>query len=196
MQKKRLPAPIKWSVLFLYTQLILLFLTTKSGVHAHENAKPLLGIFIGAAIFFLGYGIWKASNTARYVLAVVGIIVLIFKVTGTDGYLTDFNGYRPYLDIAFFALFIGQLFYGEASQWFGSTPTKISSGTMTPNDRIVVQKKLMRELVSACFGDKEKAIRLIEYERKIQPHIKTLEAIDNALDRLCHDRGGAIRNPA
>ena len=55
------------------------------------------------------------------------------------------------------------------------------------------QQVLMKELVTACFGDKEKAIRLIEYERKLNPTLTTLEATESALDRLCYDRGKARR---
>lgn len=53
----------------------------------------------------------------------------------------------------------------------------------------------MKKLVATCFGDKEKAIRLIEYERRCDPTLKTLEATEMALDRLCYDRGKAKRAP-
>ena len=64
---------------------------------------------------------------------------------------------------------------------------------MSPSDRVKAQEALMKELVNACLGDKAKAIRLIEYERKLNPTLKTLEATKNALDRLCYDRGKARR---
>jgi hypothetical protein len=64
---------------------------------------------------------------------------------------------------------------------------------MFSSDREKTQRALMKELVSACLGDKEKAIRLIEYERGLNPMIKTLEATESALDRLCYDRGKCMR---
>jgi hypothetical protein len=51
----------------------------------------------------------------------------------------------------------------------------------------------MSELITACLGDKAKAIRLLEYERRRDPTLKTLEALDAAITRLCRDRGGAMR---
>lgn len=46
----------------------------------------------------------------------------------------------------------------------------------------------MKRLVTACRGDKEKARRLVEYERKLNPNIRTGLAIQNAFDRLENDR--------
>ncbi len=46
----------------------------------------------------------------------------------------------------------------------------------------------MKRLVTACRGDKEKARRLVEYERKLNPNIRTSLAIQNAFDRLEKDR--------
>lgn len=46
----------------------------------------------------------------------------------------------------------------------------------------------MKRLVTACRGDKEKARRLVEYERKRNPNIRTDVAIQNAFDRLEKDR--------
>jgi hypothetical protein len=60
-------------------------------------------------------------------------------------------------------------------------------------ESIRIQNALMAELIAACFGDKPKAIRLLEYERKRNPTLKTMAAIEVALDRLCHDRGGKLR---
>lgn len=62
-------------------------------------------------------------------------------------------------------------------------------------ERIQIQNALMAELITACFGDKAKAIRLIEYERKRNSALKTMDAMEMALDRLCRDRGG-IKRPA
>lgn len=64
---------------------------------------------------------------------------------------------------------------------------------MSPKDRARIQQLLMKELVTACLGDRAKAIRLIEYEQKLNPALKTLEATESALDRLCYDRGKAKR---
>jgi hypothetical protein len=61
------------------------------------------------------------------------------------------------------------------------------------SERIRIQNALMSELVTACFGDKAKAIRLLEYERRRDPTLKTMDALDAAVDRLCRDRGGAMR---
>lgn len=60
-------------------------------------------------------------------------------------------------------------------------------------ERIRIQNALMSELLNACLGDKAKAIRLLEYERRCNPRLKTMEALEMALDRLCHDRGGMYR---
>ncbi len=57
-------------------------------------------------------------------------------------------------------------------------------------EQIQIQNALMAELITACLGDKAKAIRLLEYERHRDPTLKTSKAIETALDRLCHDRGG------
>ncbi|MDR5171420.1 hypothetical protein IHQ56_06280 [Methylobacillus flagellatus] len=46
----------------------------------------------------------------------------------------------------------------------------------------------MQRLVTACRGDKEKARRLVEYERKLNPNLRTGVAIQNAIDRLEKDR--------
>ena len=46
----------------------------------------------------------------------------------------------------------------------------------------------MKRLVTACRGDKKKALRLVEYERKRNPSIRTDVAIQNAFDRLEKDR--------
>lgn len=61
------------------------------------------------------------------------------------------------------------------------------------SDQIRIQNALMAELITACLGDKPKAIRLLEYERKRDPSLKTMNAIEMALDRLCRDRGGIKR---
>jgi hypothetical protein len=61
------------------------------------------------------------------------------------------------------------------------------------SERIRIQNALMSELMSACLGDKAKAIRLLEYERRRDPTLKTLDALDAAITRLCRDRGGAMR---
>lgn len=63
-------------------------------------------------------------------------------------------------------------------------------------ESIRIQNALMAELITACLGDKAKAIRLLEYERRRNPRLKTMEAIDIALGRLCHDRGGISRPAA
>lgn len=57
-------------------------------------------------------------------------------------------------------------------------------------EQIQMQNALMAELITACLGDNPKAIRLLEYERKRDPSLKTMNAIEMALDRLCRDRGG------
>ncbi|MCB5189796.1 hypothetical protein LG198_03495 [Methylobacillus arboreus] len=46
----------------------------------------------------------------------------------------------------------------------------------------------MKRLVTACRGDKDKARRLVEYERRLNPNIRTINAIQNAFDRLERDR--------
>ncbi|MFL9610004.1 hypothetical protein ACKF11_07955 [Methylobacillus sp. Pita2] len=46
----------------------------------------------------------------------------------------------------------------------------------------------MQRLVTACRGDKEKARRLVEYERKLNPNLRTGVAIQNAIDRLEKNR--------
>ena len=61
-------------------------------------------------------------------------------------------------------------------------------------EQIQIQNALMAELITACLGDKAKAIRLLEYERRRDPTLKTSDAIETALDRLCHDRGGIKRS--
>src|ERR1700712_954542 len=62
-------------------------------------------------------------------------------------------------------------------------------------ESIRIQNALMAELITACLGDKAKAIRLLEFERRRNPRLKTTDAIDLAVDRLCRDRGG-IGRPA
>ena len=62
-------------------------------------------------------------------------------------------------------------------------------------EQIQIQNALMAELITACLGDKAKAIRLLEYERHRDSTLKTRDAIETALDRLCRDRGG-IKRPA
>jgi hypothetical protein len=52
----------------------------------------------------------------------------------------------------------------------------------------------MSELIKACGGNKPTAIRLIERERKLEPSLKTLEAIDRAIAKLARDRGGYSKN--
>jgi len=47
----------------------------------------------------------------------------------------------------------------------------------------------MAKLVTACFRDEERAIRPSDYERTRDPTPETMEAVDMALDRPCHDRG-------
>lgn len=64
---------------------------------------------------------------------------------------------------------------------------------ISTSERIRIQNALMAELLNACLGDKAKAIRLLEYERRRNPSLKTMEALEMALDRLCHDRGGMNR---
>lgn len=64
---------------------------------------------------------------------------------------------------------------------------------ISTSERIRIQNALMSELVNACLGDKAKAIRLLEYERRRDPTLKTLDALDAAITRLCRDRGGAMR---
>lgn len=196
MPKNRLPTSIKWVVLFLYAQLILLMLNAGTGVNAHDSAKLLIGLFVGVVISVLYGGLLQKRKLARNVLAGIGAAILFFKLFGKSGYEIKFYEYHLYLDIVFFSHFISQLFYGEANKWFSPLCANELAPILSPNDRIVMQNELMSELVSACLGDREKALRLVDYERKLHPHIKTLEAIDNALDRLCHDRGGAIRNAA
>lgn len=61
------------------------------------------------------------------------------------------------------------------------------------SERIRIQNALMSELITACLGDKAKAIRLLEYERRRNPALKTLDALDAAITRLYRDRGGAMR---
>jgi hypothetical protein len=56
--------------------------------------------------------------------------------------------------------------------------------------RLELQKALMSELIKACGGNKPTAMRLIERERKLEPSLKTLEAIDRAIAKLARDRGG------
>lgn len=46
----------------------------------------------------------------------------------------------------------------------------------------------MKRLVTACMGDKAKAQRLIEFERKRNSSLSVANAIQNALDRLERDR--------
>lgn len=55
--------------------------------------------------------------------------------------------------------------------------------------RIQAQNALMAELITACLGDKAKAIRLLDYERHRNPALKTMDAIKIAVDWLCRDRG-------
>lgn len=64
---------------------------------------------------------------------------------------------------------------------------------ISTSERIRIQNALMSELITACLGDKAKAIRLLEYERRRDPSLKTLDALDAAITRLCRDRGGAMR---
>jgi hypothetical protein len=64
---------------------------------------------------------------------------------------------------------------------------------ISTSERIRIQNALMAELITACLGDKTKAIRLLEYERRRDPTLKTLDALDAAITRLCRDRGGAMR---
>jgi hypothetical protein len=64
---------------------------------------------------------------------------------------------------------------------------------ISSSERIRIQNALMSELLTACLEDKAKAIRLLEYERRRDPTLKTMDALDAALDRLCRDRGGAMR---
>lgn len=62
-----------------------------------------------------------------------------------------------------------------------------------PNDfkkRLATQNALMHDLIHACGGNKQTAIRLIERERNLEPSLKTLEAIDRAVAKLARDRGG------
>ena len=49
-------------------------------------------------------------------------------------------------------------------------------------------KASFHSLVTACFGDIEKAERLIEYEMSKEPKITRLEAITRATERLSDDR--------
>jgi len=64
----------------------------------------------------------------------------------------------------------------------------------SPEERRRNQIRLMNQLIKACNSDKETAIRLIERERTIEPSLKTMEAIDRAMSKLCRDRGAVIRN--
>ncbi|WP_146177511.1 hypothetical protein [Glaciimonas sp. PCH181] len=47
-----------------------------------------------------------------------------------------------------------------------------------------------RKLTAACFGDRNKADRLIEFEKMKAPGINHAEAVKRALERLDRDRGG------
>jgi hypothetical protein len=54
---------------------------------------------------------------------------------------------------------------------------------ISTSERIRIQNALMAELLNACLGDKAKANRLLEYERRRNPSLKTMEALEMALDR-------------
>jgi hypothetical protein len=86
-----------------------------------------------------------------------------------------------------------EYFFWETLSRSGKQAPRIK-GSMKPgisiNERIRTQNALMAELITACLGDKNKAIRLLEHERSRNPSLKTMEAMETALDRLCHDRGG------
>jgi hypothetical protein len=61
-------------------------------------------------------------------------------------------------------------------------------------ERLERQNAMMSELIRACGGNKPTAVRLIERERKLEPSLKTLEAIDRATAKLARDRGGYSKN--
>jgi hypothetical protein len=61
-------------------------------------------------------------------------------------------------------------------------------------ERLERQKAMMSELIRACGGNKQTAVRLIERERNLEPSLKTLEAIDRAIAKLARDRGGYSNN--
>lgn len=61
-------------------------------------------------------------------------------------------------------------------------------GAKSPRDRQAANSELTRRLKQACFGDRAKADRLIQYEKKRCPGITHAEAIERALERLEIDR--------
>lgn len=64
------------------------------------------------------------------------------------------------------------------------------------DDRMVIPKLKprtanadgMSRLVSGCFGDRDKAIRLIQFEKTKASGINHAEAVKRALERLYRDR--------
>ncbi|MFL9711445.1 hypothetical protein [Methylobacillus sp. Pita1] len=75
-----------------------------------------------------------------------------------------------------------------AWQWlFNRASVKPRPSRPSPSSRGDLDNAMSR-LVTACRGDKAKAQRLVEYERKNNPAIRTIDAIQNAFDRLERDR--------
>lgn len=59
-----------------------------------------------------------------------------------------------------------------------------------PNQKVRTEENdQLSRLIGACFGDKGKAERLIEYEKKKMPWLDRDSAIQMAIDRLSKDRG-------
>ncbi|WP_211453019.1 hypothetical protein [Collimonas antrihumi] len=59
----------------------------------------------------------------------------------------------------------------------------------TPVQRQFERTASMGKLTGACFGDRAKADRLVQYEKKRAPGITHAEAIHRAFERLEIDRG-------
>ncbi|MFJ2989659.1 hypothetical protein ACIPF8_17475 [Collimonas sp. NPDC087041] len=66
---------------------------------------------------------------------------------------------------------------------------RVTPAGKSPRDRQAANSELTRRLKQACFGDRLKADRLIQYEKKRAPGITHAEAIQRALERLEIDRG-------
>lgn len=67
-------------------------------------------------------------------------------------------------------------------------PNPRSGALKSLRDRQDVSSSLIGRLTGACFGDRAKADRLVQYEKKRSPGITHVEAIQRALDRLQDDR--------
>lgn len=73
------------------------------------------------------------------------------------------------------------------SIWLNRKPSRSSRPIQRATSRATPDTQMSR-LIAACLGDRAKAQRLVEYERKRHPNIDIAQAIQHALDRLERDR--------